>query len=230
MYSIFFNNRRLQLCRPDSPVCLLPSVAVESPDKYRSWEDLIISFECNKNLSHLVVPVEDPHTSFLKISRHFMVMPAAGGIVTNSSGALLMIFRYGKWDLPKGKQERGETLRDTALREVAEETGIQGLELLEDTFSTTFHCYRYHGDSMLKMTAWFNMISLSEKALQPQIEEGIEKAEWIPAGVLKERLESSYTSIRLLVRRKFLNDNKDTGETCRNEDILDLNSQILCRL
>ncbi|HHV04065.1 MAG: NUDIX domain-containing protein [Bacteroidales bacterium] len=226
MYSIFFNNRRLQLCRPDSPVCLLPCVRVESPDIYRSWEDLIVHFECDNNLKHLVVPVKDPYASFRQICNHFVVIPAAGGIVTNPSGFLLMIYRYGKWDLPKGKQEVGETLLGTALREVTEETGVQGLELLEDKFSTTYHSYHYHGNNVLKMTAWFKMITRSESSLLPQTEEGIEKAEWVPASDLEERLEASYASIRMLVGRKFLDDGKDIGETCQIEDILDLGSQI----
>jgi 8-oxo-dGTP pyrophosphatase MutT (NUDIX family) len=48
---------------------------------------------------------------------------AAGGIVMRR-GMILMVHRMGRgWELPKGRQEPGETLQQTALREVREETG-----------------------------------------------------------------------------------------------------------
>ena len=41
------------------------------------------------------------------------------------------MFRRGKWDLPKGKLDPGETLEACALREVREETGVGQLELIK---------------------------------------------------------------------------------------------------
>ncbi|MDD2289316.1 MAG: NUDIX domain-containing protein [Bacteroidales bacterium] len=222
MYSIFFNNRRLQLCRPDSSLCLLPTVTVESLENHPSWEELIVSFQCNTNLRHVVVPVDNPHTSFLDICKNFTIMPAAGGLVTNGQDALLMIYRYGTWDLPKGKQEKGEKLSDTALREVAEETGTMGLKLLGDQLATTFHCYHYKGNNVLKMTAWFPMTASPETTLVPQTEEGIEKAEWVSRKDLEERLNMSYLSIKILVREQYLNDGKNIGKACQIEDVFDL--------
>ena len=49
---------------------------------------------------------------------------AAGGIVMNKNNEVLLIHRRGKWDLPKGKLDCGETIEDTAVREVSEEVGI----------------------------------------------------------------------------------------------------------
>ena len=43
---------------------------------------------------------------------------------------LLMIFRRGKWDLPKGKLDKGETFERCAVREIEEETGFRNLKLL----------------------------------------------------------------------------------------------------
>ncbi|MBK9671561.1 MAG: NUDIX domain-containing protein [Bacteroidetes bacterium] len=63
---------------------------------------------------------------------------AAGGIVKNKQGQLLFIFRHGKWDLPKGKIEKGENEQDAALREVEEECGIAELTL-QKKLTTTFH-------------------------------------------------------------------------------------------
>ena len=49
---------------------------------------------------------------------------AAGGLVVNAAGKLLVIERLGVWDLPKGKLESGETAQVAALREIEEECGI----------------------------------------------------------------------------------------------------------
>ena len=57
------------------------------------------------------------------------VIFASGGIVENSKKQILFIHRKGKWDLPKGKAEKNETIRETALREVTEETGIKRLRI-----------------------------------------------------------------------------------------------------
>ncbi len=71
----------------------------------------------------------DPQYIFSKIKKHFTVIQAGGGLVLNEKNELLMIFRRGKWDLPKGKIDAGETIDMTALREVSEETGLTKLQL-----------------------------------------------------------------------------------------------------
>ena len=59
------------------------------------------------------------------LKRRMRWVRAAGGIVTAPDGTMLLIQRNGRWDLPKGKVEPGETLLQAALREVEEETGIK---------------------------------------------------------------------------------------------------------
>ena len=71
---------------------------------------------------------------------NYLEVNAAGGLVTNKKGEFLLIRRSGLWDLPKGHQEAGEALEDTALREVEEETGVRGLSLGR-YICTTDHCY-----------------------------------------------------------------------------------------
>jgi len=51
-----------------------------------------------------------------------------------------MIFRRGKWDLPKGKLDKGETLEQCAVREVREETGLKKIKL-QSPLMTTYHTY-----------------------------------------------------------------------------------------
>ncbi|MFA7089279.1 MAG: NUDIX domain-containing protein [Bacteroidales bacterium] len=226
MYSIFFNNRRLQLCRPDSPVCLLPSVTIAPADRSGSWEDIIVGFECNSNINHLVIPVEDPSNSFQQLCTRFVLFYAAGGVVTNKKGDVLMIYRYGRWDLPKGKQEPGESLRETALREVAEETGARGLKITGDQFATTYHTYRFQGNNVLKITAWFRMTAEERSFLDPQTEEGIEKTEWVSLQDMDKYLEAAYASIQLLIRSKILLSGKNVGEAGEVEDVLDLSPEV----
>ncbi len=112
-----------------------------------------------------------------------------------------MIYRHGKWDLPKGKQENGESLQETAVREVTEETGVQSLQVVEDRYEKTYHCYLYKNSKVLKMTAWFRMTDGSNSSLIPQTEEGIEKVAWVPRKELKSHLPYCYASIRLLIQK-----------------------------
>jgi 8-oxo-dGTP pyrophosphatase MutT (NUDIX family) len=109
----------------------------------------------------------------------YKVVPAAGGVVQNKAGAVLSIFRLGCWDLPKGKLEKGESLKQSALREVQEETGVQHLKL-GDFLGHTYHTYNNKkGKPCLKDTAWYKMKS-EDQTLVPQTEEGIEKVVWMP--------------------------------------------------
>ncbi len=104
---------------------------------------------------------------------------AAGGIVYNEHGALLMIHRLGKWDMPKGKVEKGEDWGEAAVREVEEETGITIAE--SDTEAiVTFHCYTMKGKKCLKETHWFRMKAKpGQTNTVPQTEEDIQEAKWI---------------------------------------------------
>jgi 8-oxo-dGTP pyrophosphatase MutT (NUDIX family) len=121
---------------------------------------------------------------------------AAGGLVSNDKKELLMMFRRGKWDLPKGKLDEGETIEACALREVQEETGIGNLEL-GNLVGVTYHEYfeRRLNDDVLKETYWFAMRANGEIKLNPQKEEDIEKITWANENELKECLKNTYRNI-----------------------------------
>lgn len=103
---------------------------------------------------------------------------AAGGVVQNTEGNLLAIYRLEHWDLPKGKQEEGETIEQTALREVEEETGVTNLTL-GNHICDTYHTYRSRKDKrILKQSIWYKMYS-DVAVLIPQTEEAIEQAVWL---------------------------------------------------
>ena len=74
---------------------------------------------------------------------------AGGGKVVNSDGKILFIFRNGKWDLPKGKAEQKETIDQTALREVEEETGVEGLSITKP-LEITYHIFKRNEQYFIK--------------------------------------------------------------------------------
>ena len=121
---------------------------------------------------------------------------AAGGLVRSSSGEYLLIFRNGRWDLPKGKREEGESVEQTAVREVMEECGVEEVTL-QRLLTVTYHTYTLNGVDVLKRTYWYAMsYAGNRRTLQPQAEEGIEMAVFVPAEKAALHLESSYLSIR----------------------------------
>ena len=125
---------------------------------------------------------------------------AAGGLVFNEAEELLLIFRYGKWDLPKGHFEKGETLESCALREVAEETGLKHLSIVSFIGVTEHHYFdnKLNADAN-KETHWFRMRTSQRDGLFPQLQEGIEWIRWVKADELSGFLVYSYENIREII-------------------------------
>lgn len=125
----------------------------------------------------------------------FYPIHSGGGIVRNESGDILMIYRRGKWDLPKGKQDEGESIEECAIREVKEETGISTLTLNEK-IGNTLHIYPMGQQMILKFTTWFLMSASSEDRLQAQQEENIEQVCWVKPAEIPKLLQNSFENIR----------------------------------
>lgn len=123
---------------------------------------------------------------------------AGGGKVYNDNDEILFIYRNDKWDLPKGKIEGSESIETTALREVAEETGVAGLEIVKP-LETTYHIFKRNGRHKIKVTYWFQMKTSFAGDLVAQENEGITKVEWLNNGQINKALENSYANIKLLV-------------------------------
>lgn len=131
------------------------------------------------------------------LHENFQWVEAAGGAVVNRDSDWLLIYRNGRWDMPKGHVERGETIEDAALREVAEETGLQHFKIVTHAVET-YHLYNIYGPWTAKCTHWFVMQSLGNTATTPQADEGITRAEWIPFSNVRATLSNSYPTIRLV--------------------------------
>jgi 8-oxo-dGTP pyrophosphatase MutT (NUDIX family) len=109
---------------------------------------------------------------------YFTEVGAAGGLVKHTSGRFLFIEKKGKLDLPKGHIEPGEEPEVCALREVSEECGIKGHEIIKP-LEPSYHTYTWEGISYLKKTSWFLMEYKDKMVTEPQIKEGITGVEWL---------------------------------------------------
>jgi 8-oxo-dGTP pyrophosphatase MutT (NUDIX family) len=127
--------------------------------------------------------------------KKFKVMPAGGGLVVNEKEELLLIFRRGKWDLPKGKLDKGETMEQCALREVREETGLKRLSMVRP-LPVTWHTFEQKGKLVLKESHWFLMTGTHTDRLKPQTEEDIEQIQWTAPDGLAAPLSNCFASIK----------------------------------
>ncbi|MEG2160099.1 MAG: NUDIX domain-containing protein, partial [Chryseobacterium sp.] len=172
MYKVFVNEKKLLISKnPEN---------LEKILNYESFTTLEIALDLlqNTSTSELNVYGEKIDEIWGEFKKLFRIIEAAGGIVNKTNGDILFIRRLGKWDLPKGKMEKGESREESAIREIEEETNLQNVEL-RDFINTTYHIYiERNGDRVLKHTHWFEMFFDGEDTSKPQLEEGITEVAW----------------------------------------------------
>ncbi|KQK24665.1 NUDIX hydrolase [Chryseobacterium aquaticum] len=194
MYKVFVNEKKLLLSKqPEN---------LEKTLKYESFTTLEIALDLlqNTSLKELNVYGEEIGEIWEEFKKLFRIIEAAGGIVNRPNGDILFIKRLGKWDLPKGKMEKGESREESAIREIEEETNLRNVELL-DFINTTYHIYiERNGDKVLKFTHWFEMNFEGEDTSKPQIEEGITEVAWKnTAQIESEVFPSTFKNIKLII-------------------------------
>jgi len=141
---------------------------------------------------------KDPKRLFDYFAKKYKIIEAAGGIVINELDEILVIYRMQTYDLPKGKMDKGEIPRETAHREVVEETGVKKLKT-NDLLGITYHTYRSRKNKrILKRTYWFKMTA-PKQTLTPQAEEDIEKAEWIDPKDIPKLYDNMYEAIKMIL-------------------------------
>ena len=194
IFTIYLNERPLILCSrqrdipanyKDAPVCPNPDAAAIS--------QTLQALE-NGEIASAVFVQTDTKRLMEAIKQHFKVLVAAGGLITNPEEEILLMFRRNKWDLPKGKQDDGESLEECAVREVREETGLQQITLT-DKITETFHYYPLKDKKVLKHTYWYRMQFTGTELTIPQIEEDIMDIQWIRPENLGKYLKFSYKNI-----------------------------------
>ena len=157
---------------------------------------LLLNGEDKKNI---VIVVADYEVAFKEFQKYFKIIRAAGGIVSNKNNEKLFIYRLDKWDLPKGKIEKGEEIKTAAIREIEEECGITDLTILKQ-LQDTYHVYSFKDQLILKQTYWFELTSSYSGELVPQLEEDITKVEWLTdADIENKVLANTYASIKELL-------------------------------
>jgi NUDIX domain-containing protein len=193
MYTIFKN---------DCSILLTDNPKNKDENNFYSWFKIdkkrLFSKIENDRICSLVLYHSDLKFMWNDFLSLFKVVEAAGGVVMNSSKDILFIFRNGKWDLPKGKVEKGETIQETAIREVQEECGISNISL-GDFLTATYHIYTEKDQEILKISHWYKMTSNSNLFI-PQIKEGITRVMWKNKKEIDIALQNTYPNIKLLIQ------------------------------
>ena len=202
---IYFNDKPLFLC-DEIEASLQP---------YLHLDDAVFIDELNTNaIKSMIHEMQQPHIHVgiyfhqdfeeLKKSffKKFKIILAAGGFVQNENGEVLMMYRRGKWDLPKGKQEKNESAADCALRETEEETGLKNIKLTGHLIHT-YHTYHEGSYFILKETSWFRMKVQGSQKLIPQTEEDISKLVWVNQDEVNKFQENTFPSVRDVLAAGF---------------------------
>lgn len=199
----FLNTYMYKIFVGDKPIIL--TTQVDTLEKgYKSYKlnrvllRTIVRRLNTTNLKGVYLTHKNEKKLLKKFLKKLPTVVAGGGKVFNEKGKILFIFRNGKWDLPKGKTEKKETIEETSIREVEEETGVTGLEIVKP-LETTYHIFKRNGRYKIKITYWFEMKTTFDGKLYPQEKEGITKVKWLGKKKTKKALENSYANIKLLV-------------------------------
>ena len=153
-----------------------------------------------QDLTEIFFAVNDKKKVFGNIKKHFKIIKAAGGVVQKED-RILLIYRFKKWDLPKGKFEKGESKKQCAQREVEEETNVR--IVMGEKICSSWHTYVDRKKRVLKKTYWYKMHSLDDSKMAPQKKEKIDDVAWCTKEEAMARLANSYNSIKDVVNKFY---------------------------
>ncbi|WP_459211199.1 NUDIX hydrolase [Aquimarina rhabdastrellae] len=198
MYKVFVNNTPIILSTEKSTDSNYKSIPIKKADFITIIRGILDGTSTKIHLYH-----KNEEKLFKHLYKKLPVIVAGGGKVFNNKNEILFIHRNGKWDLPKGKTEKGEPIPISAIREVEEETGVTGIEITKFLYKT-FHVFKRNGEFRLKVTYWFEMKTDYDGELVPQIAEGIHKVKWKGHKSAQKALKDSYANITLLFSHDYL--------------------------
>lgn len=197
-YKIYFGEKPIFLC-DEIDETILPFIHHDDSvfiDELNSHTIKTLLHEMRQPSIHAIIFYHSDLAALTSnVFKKFKQIRAGGGVVVNEKSEVLMIFRRGKWDLPKGKLDPGETIENCAIREVMEETGLHKVTLIKPLVNT-WHIYQEGASLILKQTDWFAMEVKGAPALIPQIEEDITDLKWVPPSELSFYQENTFPAVK----------------------------------
>lgn len=197
MIKIFINEHPLVISDDSEDLFRLKSLRLMDDEDKSLMTSAEMLENSDRSLTNfgIFIPTVDEKDTFNRFRANYKEIQAAGGVVLNDNGEVLLIKRQGKWDLPKGKKDDEERLEDAAVREVMEECGIKRLDLGE-FITKSYHTYQLEGERVLKTTYWFFMHLNHTEEFTPQEEENITEVKWFAIKDIKLNELDTYNSIR----------------------------------
>ncbi|MBL0152625.1 MAG: NUDIX domain-containing protein [Chitinophagaceae bacterium] len=196
----------------EKPLFLCDSID-ETLEPYIHHDDGVFIDELDSHtVKTMIHEMEEPavhagvffHTDLAKLQKEFFkkftLIKAGGGLVVNEKQEILLIFRRGKWDMPKGKLDDHETIEQCSIREVQEETGLQNVQL-DEALTITYHTYHEGSKFILKESHWYTMHVSGQQQLEPQKEEGIDQVIWVSKEELADYRDKVFPSVAGVIEK-----------------------------
>lgn len=194
MYKIYFDEKSLVILSPNGQKKEGQKDAPNFSYSEDGLETVLMALKCGEQQSCMMI-ADNEEEALNAFKKKYLVIQAGGGLVHTPDHFLLLIFRRGKWDLPKGKLEEGEDLAACSVREVEEETGLTA-PVLEEKILVTYHTYSEKGKEILKESHWYLMAVTEKQDLQPQTDEDIDICEWVHIKDLDPYKDNMHPSVK----------------------------------
>jgi 8-oxo-dGTP pyrophosphatase MutT (NUDIX family) len=199
---IYFNDKFIAInaSGTGSPQDL--EIRVENKEHQKYLIKIVNEFLSSTKGNSIQIKTDNIDQVFNEIKQLFYYIEAAGGFIENNE-KFLFIHRQNKWDLPKGKLEKGEAIKNAAMRECEEECGIKNLTISKQ-LPSTYHIYPFKKGFALKQTYWFYMLSNYDNELTPQHEEDIDEVKWFNKNEVMFNLQpNTYSTIANVIDEAF---------------------------
>ncbi|MCC6251303.1 MAG: NUDIX domain-containing protein [Bacteroidia bacterium] len=204
LYRVYFGDKKLIIADEADISINSPNTLFASFDNKEIFISLLSTLQNNLSVNTIYVYHDNPEFVWETFKGLYTIIEAAGGLVLNMAQHALLIYRYGKWDLPKGKVEKGENFEQAAVREVKEECGLKQLTV-KSKLSTTYHVYTINEKQILKFSHWYLMHCYENNPqLVPQTVENITDVKWMSETEVLQVLPKTYPNINNILTSFYI--------------------------